>query len=155
MKIIQINPNPSGAYPSPNNWGNQTPPNGYAVIADTVDMADFYAYNGFVTLTIEQTKVGEAISFDEENEPITPIYADTVTSYTPNIEAWEAWKAEQPTPSKPEPTTEERVSALEEQLAQADETAIYLFEMQAEQDEINAAQDEALIALFEMIGGEE
>lgn len=153
MKIIQIDPNPSGAYPSPNNWGNQTPPNGYAVIADTVDMADFYAYNGFVTLTIEQTKVGEAVSFDEENEPFTPIYADTVTAYTPNIEAWEAWKASLPAPSEPEPSTEERLTALEEQVAQADETAIELFEMQLAQEEINAAQDDALIEIYEMIGG--
>ena len=153
MKIIQINPNPSGAYPSPNNWGNQTPPNGYAVIADTVDMADFYAYNGFVTLTIEQTKVGEAISFDEENEPITPIYADTVTAYTPNIEAWEAWKASLPAPSEPEPTTEDRITALEEQLAQSDDVAIALFEAQAVQEEINMAQDDALIEIYEMIGG--
>lgn len=44
---------------------------------------------------------------------------------------------------------------LEDQLAQADETNIALFEAQAAQEEINTAQDEALIALFELIGGEE
>ena len=135
--IIQKQPNPSGAYPAPQSWNRNVLPDGYATIADAVDMTDFYAYNGFVTLVVTD---------------------DVVTAYQPNIQAWEEWKAQQPEPRpepKPEPTTEERVSALEEQLAQADETAIYLFEMQAVQDEINAVQDEALIALFEMIGGEE
>ena len=42
---------------------------------------------------------------------------------------------------------------IEEQLATADETAIALFELALEQEEINAAQDEALIELFEKIGG--
>lgn len=52
------------------------------------------------------------------------------------------------------PTTEERVVQLEEQLAQADEMAIELYEAQAAQEEINSAQDEALISLYEMIGGQ-
>ena len=51
------------------------------------------------------------------------------------------------------PTTEERVAALEDALAQTDEAAIELYEAQAAQEEINAAQDEALIELYEMIGG--
>ena len=51
------------------------------------------------------------------------------------------------------PSTEERVTALEDALAQTDEAAIELYEAQAEQEEINAAQDEALIELYEMIGG--
>lgn len=154
MTIIQKKTNPSGAYPSPNSWNNQTPPNGYAVIADTVDMADFYAYNGFVTLTIEQTEVGRIVTLDEDVDEVNePIYADTMTAYEPNIEAWEAWKASLPAPSEPEPTTEERLTALEEQVAQADETAIELFEMQLAQEEINAAQDDALIEIYEMIGG--
>ena len=130
MKIIQKNPNPSGAYPSPNCWSKDTPPNGYAIIADTVNLADFYAYNGFVTLTIA---------------------GDTVTAYTPNVEAWEAWKASLPEPTAPEPTTEERIAALEAQVAQADETAIELFEMQMAQEEVNMEQDNALIEIFEMI----
>lgn len=48
---------------------------------------------------------------------------------------------------------EDRVDALEQALAQTDETAIELFEMQLAQDEINAAQDDALIELYELIGG--
>lgn len=42
---------------------------------------------------------------------------------------------------------------LAEQLAMTDETAIALYEANMEQEEINAAQDEALIELYELIGG--
>ena len=51
----------------------------------------------------------------------------------------------------PKPTTEERVETLEEALAQTDETAIELYEAQAEQEAINAAQDEALIEIYELM----
>lgn len=57
----------------------------------------------------------------------------------------------EPEPSA-EPTTEQRVSDLEEQLVQADETAIALYEAQEEQEAINAQQDEALMEIYEMIG---
>ena len=61
---------------------------------------------------------------------------------------------ERPTPeTSDEPTLDERVSDLETALAQTDETAIELFEAQAAQEEINAAQDDALIELYEMVGG--
>ena len=135
MNIIQKQPNPSGAYSAPLPWYGSTPLNGCAIIPDSVDMTDFYAYNGFVTLTIEE---------------------DTVTGYMPNVEAWEAWKASltEPEPQEPEPTTEERITALEEQLLLTDETAVELYEMQLAQEEINIAQDTALIELYEMLGGE-
>lgn len=56
-------------------------------------------------------------------------------------------------PDEPqEPTTEQRVSELEEQIIQADETAIALYEAQEEQEAINAQQDEALMEIYEMIG---
>ena len=51
---------------------------------------------------------------------------------------------------EPPPTTEQRVSDLEEQLAQSDETAIALYEAQEAQEAINAQQDEALMELYEM-----
>ena len=50
------------------------------------------------------------------------------------------------------PTTEQRVYDLEEQLAQSDETAIALYEVQEAQEVINAQQDEALMEIYEMIG---
>jgi uncharacterized coiled-coil protein SlyX len=56
-------------------------------------------------------------------------------------------------PIDPEPSLDERVTNLEGQLAQSDETAIELYEAMAAQEEINTAQDEALIAIYEMIGG--
>ena len=61
----------------------------------------------------------------------------------------EADKAKLP---KPAPTTTERVTSLEEQLATADETAISLYEAQQKQDEINAQQDDALLEIYELIG---
>ena len=51
---------------------------------------------------------------------------------------------------EPPPTTNERISVLEEQLAQSDETAIALYEAQEKQEVINAQQDEALMELYEM-----
>lgn len=47
----------------------------------------------------------------------------------------------------------EALDALEDALRETDDTAIELYEAQIVQEEINAAQDEALIELYEMIGG--
>ena len=41
----------------------------------------------------------------------------------------------------------------EEALAQTDETAIALFESQTGQESINAQQDDALLDIYEMLGG--
>lgn len=58
---------------------------------------------------------------------------------------------------EPEPSPLERIEALEgaleESLAQTDETAIALFESQAAQESINAQQDDALLDIYEMLGG--
>ena len=54
--------------------------------------------------------------------------------------------------SAPPPTTDERITILEEQLVQADETSIALYEAQEAQETINAQQDEALMEIYEMIG---
>ena len=61
----------------------------------------------------------------------------------------EADRAARPAPP---PTTNERIATLEEQIAQADETAIDLYESQEAQEAINAQQDEALMEIYEMIG---
>lgn len=45
------------------------------------------------------------------------------------------------------------LGGLQEQLAQADETAIALYEAQAAQEEVNAQQDEALLEIYEKLGG--
>lgn len=57
-------------------------------------------------------------------------------------------------PSEPQPpSAEKRLGLLEEALAQTDETAIALFESQAAQESINAQQDDALLDIYEMLGG--
>ena len=47
---------------------------------------------------------------------------------------------------------EKQSAATEEQLVQADETAIALYEAQEKQEEINAQQDDALLEIYEMLG---
>lgn len=138
MNIIQKQPNPGGAYPAPQSWNSSTLPDGYVNIAESVDMTEFYAYNGFVTLTIE---------------------GDTVTGYIPNVEAWEEWKASLPEPEEPEPTTEERMAELEnamcemdtanqEEITELQETTAYLedalCDMEAANEERMAAIEDAL-----------
>ena len=63
-------------------------------------------------------------------------------------EELEADRAARPAPP---PSTNERISILEEQLAQSDETAITLYEAQEAQEAINSQQDEALMEIYEMI----
>ena len=58
-----------------------------------------------------------------------------------------------PPEPEPEPSPLDRLGLLEEALAQTDETAIALFESQAEQASINAQQDDALLDIYEMLGG--
>lgn len=60
---------------------------------------------------------------------------------------------ERPPEPEPEPSPLDRLGLLEEALAQTDETAIALFESQAEQESINAQQDDALLDIYEMLGG--
>ena len=60
---------------------------------------------------------------------------------------------ERPPEPEPEPSPLDRLGLLEEALAQTDEPAIALFESQAEQASINAQQDDALLDIYEMLGG--
>lgn len=91
MQYIQPIPNPSGAYPAP----QSTP------FPDGLPLADSQAetlvqYNGFVTIT---------------QEPDDDI-ADSSVTVTPDVEAWEAWKAEQP--PEPNPTEPEQFATYNE-----------------------------------------
>ena len=95
----------------------------------------------------------------EEQPDIQQIFSDVTMGWSESneeIAKREAYNGEytieddgQP---EPPPTTEKRVSDLEEQIAQADETAISLYEAQEAQETINAQQDEALMQIYEMIG---
>lgn len=53
----------------------------------------------------------------------------------------------------PAPSTEERVAVLEEQLAESDAVALALYEAQLEQETVIAEHDEAILGIYEMIGG--
>ena len=102
MQFVKTTPLESGGISPIQSWGEPTPPSGCAVWPDDLDTADYYAYNSFVTLTVEQVDG-----------------VDTVTKYEPNVEAWEAWKASlPPDPPEPEPsgdpTYDEMAAAIKE-----------------------------------------
>ena len=82
MKIIAKTAASNGAYPPIQDWGLLMPPEGYYQWPDSLDPANFYAYNGFVVLTVLR---------------------GIVQSYEPNTEAWEAWKATLPPDPGPGP----------------------------------------------------
>ena len=100
---------------------------------------------------------GDRFSLAQSHYLDKPLYDGAVLRYKlvdgkvveRTAEEIEADKAKLP---KPAPTTTERVTSLEEQLATADETAISLYEAQQKQDEINAQQDDALLEIYELIG---
>lgn len=100
---------------------------------------------------------GDRFSLAQSHYLAKPLYDGAVLRYKlvdgkvveRTSEEIEADKAKLP---KPAPTTTERVTSLEEQLATADETAISLYEAQQKQDEINAQQDDALLEIYELIG---
>lgn len=69
--IIRATPNPSGAYPGMQTWNSPITPEGYYVWAEDLEKETFFEYNGFVILNVMR---------------------NTVVSYEPNIEAYEAWK---------------------------------------------------------------
>lgn len=125
MKIIPLAANPSGAYPPIQTGNYAAVPEGMAVWPDTLPTETFYAYNGFVTLTVEPvaTVVGQqqvTIPAEEEGgEPVTElqdvtVMVATVTACTPNTEAWEAWRASLPEEPEmvDEPTAQDDTDAM-------------------------------------------
>ncbi len=88
MKIIQQQPNPSGAYPPIQEGSFSAIPEGMALWPEDLATEAFYAAQGFAQLTVE----------DVEGVP-------TVTACTPDTTAWEAWKASLP-PEEPAPPSE-------------------------------------------------
>lgn len=93
MKIIRQTPNPSGAYPSPQDWSSPEIPEGFAALAEELDLTTFYGAKGFVTLTIE---------------------GGTVTGYAVDQEALDAWRAEHPDPDPLETARAARLAELSE-----------------------------------------
>lgn len=98
MRYLTPKPFSDGTYPSP----QSTPFKGTIPLTD--EQAQMVVdYNGFVTIT----------SSEEEYEDG---FFRTVYEVTPNLEAWEAWKATLPPEPDPEPTLADRVDELDEAL---------------------------------------
>lgn len=95
MPYINPTPNPSGAYPAP----QSNPAPGLIPLTEE-QAATVLEYNGFVTITSEE-------------EVIEDDFTRTVYTVTPNTGAWEEWKVSLPPEPEPEPTQEDRLSALE------------------------------------------
>lgn len=91
MKYVRATPNPSGAYPGP-----QSRPFAGCLALTDGQAATLVQYNGFVTIT---------------QDPDEEIEGSSVT-VTPDLEAWEAWKASQPPELEPEPTDTEVLNTL-------------------------------------------
>ena len=99
MKYLTSTHNSSGAYPAPQS--NPFP----GAIPLTDEQAQMVVdYNGFVTVTSHE-------------ETIVEDFTKTVYEVTPNLEAWEKWKAAQPDPEEIPPTKEEQLRADVDYLA--------------------------------------
>ena len=105
-------------------WGSNPYGDAYAVVPDEMVQA-IQETRGFCDITLNEDGT-EIIGFAAREIP------------------------EIPEPPK-EPTAEERIAELEFALQQSDETAIELFELQMAQEEINNAQDDAIIEIYEML----
>lgn len=94
MNIISLTPSANGAYGGLQTWDELIAPSGYAQWPDTLETGTFYNYNGFVILDVKR---------------------GIVSSYEPNVEAWEAWKSTVPSdPENPEPSdVESQIDTLE------------------------------------------
>lgn len=94
MMYLQPIQNSDGSYPAP-----QSSP-----FKDAIPLTDEQAqmvvdYNGFVTVTSHE-------------ETIVDDFTKIVYEVTPNLEAWEAWKAAEAAKPEPEPTAEETTLEL-------------------------------------------
>lgn len=97
MQYVRLTPNSSGAYPAP----DSNPFSGCLPLTDG-QAAVLIQYNGFVTITQEPDK-------DVDGSSVT---------VTPDLEAWEAWKAS--LPLEPDPLEEakaEKIAQSKEDLA--------------------------------------
>lgn len=91
MTIIRMTANPSGAYPSPQDWFDEDIPDGFAAIPPEIDLRGFFDAQGFV---------------------IPTFVAKSLTGYTVNQEALDAWNSAHPTPDPLEAAKSARISEL-------------------------------------------
>ena len=106
-------------------WSKNPYETGYAVVPDDL-VESIMETRGFCDIVLNEDET-EVVSFTAREMPDIP-------------------------EPEPEPTYEERIADVEEQLLATDEIAVDLYEQQLMQEEINMAQDEALCELYEMIG---
>lgn len=91
MKIIKMEANPSGSYPSPQDWSGAEIPEGFAGVPEDMDLSGFYAAKGFVL----------------------PAFEDGVmTGYEVNQAALNAWNTEHPEPDPVEAAKETKLAEL-------------------------------------------
>lgn len=88
MLVVSKTPSEAGQYPAIQQSTSAGIPEGFYWWPDSLERETFYQYEGFVILTIAR---------------------NTVASYVPNEEAYEARKASQP---EPEPTDTEVLNML-------------------------------------------
>lgn len=88
-----------------------------------------------------------------ENFPFGEVEAEEVNGVM-TVTKWTAGTMPEPTPEpESEPTLDERVTELEDALAESDAVAMSLYENFVAQEAINTEQDEAILGLYELMGG--
>lgn len=88
MFVLKNAPSPAGQYPAILHTTSATVPEGFVWWPDSLEQETFLQYEGFVILEVQR---------------------NTVASYHPNEDAYEAWKAAQPAPK---PSAEEVLETL-------------------------------------------
>ena len=93
MNIIKIEPSATGYRPPIQSWSGYGIPEGYIEVQEGVDTSAMQDYMGFVDLTLDEDGV--------------------LTGITGNDAAYQAYVSSLPPETPPQPTQEERLSALE------------------------------------------
>ena len=169
MWIVNLTANPNGSHNDHRADHITTVPDGWAMIPDDFTVPSTFPFVGIeaedvtfyreVEVEKEVTKTRDTGFTDEDGNSITEEYTEmeTVTEERPytvhTVTAMTEGEVPVVEEVEAEPTTEERVTALEEQLAESDEVAMALYEASVAQEAVNAEQDEAILGLYEMIGG--
>ena len=163
MHIINLTPLVEGVYNDHSSDSITAPPDGWAYIPEDFELPSTFPRLGNITAKEvtytrevehqkEVTKERDTGMVDEDGNHVMETYTETETVTEPveytmmTVTAMTEGTLPEPVP-EPDPThtMEERVSDIEEQLIQADETAIVLYESLQEQETINIQQDEALV----------
>lgn len=93
MNIIKIEPSATGSRPPIQSWSGYGIPDGYIEVPDGVDTSAMQTHAGFVDLTLDEDGV--------------------LTGIKGNEAAYQAYLSGLPPEVPPQPTSEERLAALE------------------------------------------